>query len=274
MADFDQWHIFYIDQSNKIREKINDNTTNQWREGPIGELNLIAMNQTNVGLQACWYGSFYGEANYTHSPIPETGSNTTSKDQVIGMHLWYGETPSLLQEVTWTYNTTEWFRQESFTANGHAGIACYSWGPGSVSYIMTVNLDNEVQVSWKDLNSSIPATDAHPVNKWVNATWTIPNVAPNTSLGYTNYFYAQQEDGLLAGHDISWGAENTTLKDTFTIPKQPLLGTHFSVTTVPTESGGDDLMVFNQVIGTDITSNQRDLASGQWAYDTLPIPVS
>ncbi|KIW00254.1 uncharacterized protein PV09_08145 [Verruconis gallopava] len=268
------WHIFYIDQNNKIREKINDNTTNQWREGPIGDMNLIAMNDTAVGLQACWYGSFYGDANYTHSPIPGTGSNTTSQDQVIGMHLWYGESPTLLQEVTWTYNTTQWYRQESFVANGHAGIGCYSWGPGSVSYVMMVNLDNAVQVSWKDLNSSVPATESHPVNVWVNTTWTIPNVDENTSLGYTNYFYAQNADGHIGGYNITWDAENTRLADTFTIPQVPLLGTHFSVTAVPASSGGDQLMVFTQDNGTDITQNVRDLVNGQWTYSTLPIPQS
>lgn len=56
-------HIFYIDTKNTIREKIYDNSTNNWRDGPIGAMGLVAMNDTNVGLQACWYGSFYGNAN-------------------------------------------------------------------------------------------------------------------------------------------------------------------------------------------------------------------
>jgi hypothetical protein len=56
-------HIFYIDKTNIIREKIYDNSTNNWRDGPVGALRLTAMNDTSVGLQACWYGSFYGNAN-------------------------------------------------------------------------------------------------------------------------------------------------------------------------------------------------------------------
>jgi hypothetical protein len=94
----------------------------------------------------------------------------------------------------------------------------------------------------------------------------------NTSLGYTNYFYAQQANGHIGGYNISWDAENTELGDTFTIPQQPLAGTHFSVTAVQNDSGGDTLMVFNQDNGTDITGNVRDLNSGQWTYSTLPIP--
>jgi hypothetical protein len=269
------WHIFYIDEQDIIREKINDNITNQWRDGPLGDLGLVAMNDTAVGLQACWYGSFYGNANYSHSPIPGTVSNTTSQDQVIGMHLWYGRSPTEIEEVTWTYNTTEWYHQDNFTANGHAGIACYSWGPGSVSYVMMVNLDDAVQVAWKDLNSSVQSTSQHPVNTWVNTTFTIPNVEPNSSLGYTNYFYAQNNDGHIGGWNISWDAENTALTSaSFTIPEAGLPGTHFSVTAIPNQSGGDSLMVFNQQNGTDITENVRDLSNGQWSYASLPVPQS
>jgi hypothetical protein len=234
------------------------------------------MDDPAVGLQACWYGSFYGSADYTHSPVPGTGSNTTSQDAVIGMHLWYGRDPVTLEEVTWTYNTTEWYRQDNFTANGHAGIGCYSWGPGSVSYAMMVNLDNAVQVMWKDLNTSVATTSQHPVNQWVNTTFTINNVMPNTSLGYTNYFYTQLQDGSISGYNISWDAENTGIltSQTFEIPQKPLPGTHFSVTAIPNASGGSSLIVFDQKNGSDITENTRDLSNGQWAYNNLPVPNS
>lgn len=56
------------------------------------------MDHPNVGLQACWYGSFYGTADYIHSPVPGTGNNNTEKDSVIGMHLWYGRDPTILEE--------------------------------------------------------------------------------------------------------------------------------------------------------------------------------
>lgn len=175
--------------------------------------------------------------------------------------------------MTWTYNTSQWYKQDYFTANGHAGVGCYSWGGGSVSYVMMVNLDNAVQMAWKDLNSTVATTDAHPVNTWVNTTFTIPDVDPNTSLGYTNYFYVQKGDGRIGGWNISWDAENTKLTgDAFTIPKPALDGSHFSVTTLPNNSGGDSLVVFNQQNGTDITQNFRDFSNGQWSYSDLPVP--
>lgn len=138
---------------------------------------------------------------------------------------------------------------------------------------MLVNLDNAVQMAWKDLNSTVASTDAHPVNTWVNTTFTIPDVDPNTSLGYTNYFYAQQADRRISGWNVSWDAENTKLTgDSFTIPKAALDGSHFSVTTLPNGSGGDSLVVFNQQNGTDITQNFRDFSNGQWSYSDLPVP--
>lgn len=182
------------------------------------------------------------------------------------MHLFYGADPITTKEVTWTYNTTQWYEQESFVANGHAGIGCYSWGAGSVSYLMMVDLEDNLQVSWKDLNSSVTPTTSHPVNTWVNTTFTIPGVMANTSLGYTNYLYAQQAGGQIGGYDIIWDAEDTKLGDTFTIPQAPLPGTHFSVTVIPDTSGGNSLIVIAQENGTDITENTRDLANGQWTY--------
>jgi hypothetical protein len=190
------------------------------------------------------------------------------------MHLWYGRDETTLEEANWTYNTTDWYKQDNFTANGHAGIGCYSWGKGSVSYLMLINLDNSVNVLWKDLNSSVPSTSTHPVHKWVNTSVIIPNVMPNTSLGYTNYFYTQLNDGSIGGYNISFDAENTHIlnDDSFIIPQKPLAGSHFSVTSIPTTSGGNSLLVFNQENGTDIVENTRDLSGGQWSYAMLPVP--
>lgn len=241
-----------------------DNTTNIWRDGPINQLKLKAMDHTNVGLQACWYGSFYGTPN----------QNQTSKDSVIGMHLWYGKDSTTLEEVNWTYNTTDWSRQDNFTANAHAGIGCYSWGEGSVSYVMMVNLDNQVNLLWKDLNTTIRSTPIHPIDKWTNTSVVIPNVMQNTSLGFTNFFYAQLQDSKIGGYNIDFQAENSSIvsEDTFEIPEVPIKGTHFSVTTLPDASGGDSIVVLNQLNGSDITESLRDIKSGQWTYVTLPVP--
>lgn len=124
-----QWHLFYIDTNNAIRERINNNVTNLWSDGPINDLDIKAMDSPNVGLQACWYGSFYGDAQYKHSPVP--GQNETDQnnaDQSAGIHLWYGDTGTSFQEFGWAYGNSYWQPEDrAFEGyNGHAGVGCYT----------------------------------------------------------------------------------------------------------------------------------------------------
>lgn len=107
------------------------------------------------------------------------------------------------------------------------------------------------------------------------ASVTISGVNGNTSLGYTNFLYAQMEDLTISGFNITWAAENTTLlaEDTFTINgDKGLPGTHLSVTTLPNSSGGDSLLCFYQTVGDDVTEFVRDLDAGQWTSSAVPIP--
>ena len=108
------------------------------------------------------------------------------------------------------------------------------------------------------------------------ASVAINNVHPSSSLGYTNYFYAQMQSNLMFnGYNISWAAENTTIVqcDTFTVQGEPgLPGTHLSVSAIPVLSGGSDLVVFYQTNGTDISEYTRDLVAGQWSSVNIDIP--
>ena len=167
----EQWHIFYLNVNNTVTEVINDNTTNVWRRGPINDLNLQAMDDPNVGLQGCWYGSFYSDAAYNHSPVPgQTTSTGNSSDQTVGIHLWYAANATTFDSVGWTYGDDSWTEQQTFNEyNGHAGVACYSWGPGSDTYVMFVNLQDEVNILWKELNTTLVGNSSHPINEWTKS---------------------------------------------------------------------------------------------------------
>lgn len=104
----------------------------------------------------------------------------------------------------------------------------------------------------------------------------IPNVHPATSLGYTNYLYAQMAyTHLINGYNISWAAGKTTI-----IPNEEFAiggelgtpGTHLSVSAIPNAGGGNGIIVFYQVEGNGITEYTRDLIPGQWAQMDIPIP--
>ena len=131
------------------------------------------MDDPHVGLQACWYGSFYSDVEYKHSPVPgQSDKPGNDSDQTVGIHLWYGSDPTTFNSVAWIYGDTVWTEQQEFKDyNGHAGVGCYSWGPGSNTYVFFINLQNEVNILWKDLNISHPKTPEHPVHEWVKSAF-------------------------------------------------------------------------------------------------------
>lgn len=150
--------MFYIGKNNTLLERINSNKTNIWRDGPLGQLGLLALDDRNVGLQGCWYGDYYGAST-------RSGNNTNA--QQIGLHLWYGSAANKIDELTFVYGSDQWVTGAPILGyNGHAGIGCYSWGGGSVTYLMLVNLKSQVEILWKELNTTLKSTTAHPINTW------------------------------------------------------------------------------------------------------------
>jgi hypothetical protein len=278
-----QWHLFYIDESNIVREKTNTNSTNIWQDGPLNDLNLTVYDAPSVGLQACWYGNYYGDSDASVFPTHDGDNNTIPFGaDTHGMHLWYPTDERTYKQYGWYEGQEQWADQQHTwnDMNAHAGVGCYSWGPGTTTYTMMVNKENTAEIWWKDSNANLTSTSKHPVNTWENATgFGIPNVHPSSSLGYTEYFYAQKLDGTIQGHNMDWSAENTTSirANMFTVgnargPVPGLPGTHLSVTAVGDQSGGSSLYVFYQTRGDDLSVFVRDIKGGSWSQGELPIP--
>lgn len=241
--------------------------------------NHTVMDADQVGMQACWYGNDYGDADYKHSPLPNQGNsttnNTTGSGTDVGMHLWYASDAFTFQQLGWRNGDSNWtYQQEWQNKNGHAGVGCYSWGPGTTTYVMMVNSQDTVEVWWKDTNTNTSSSTNHPINQWTNSSVAINNVHPSSSLGYTNAFYTQGKDGWITGYNIDWASENTTINGSFPVNKPGILGTHLSVTTLPDQSGGDSLCVFYQTNGSDVTFATRDLVQGAWTAALLEVPSS
>ena len=175
------WHIFYIDQNNQIKQRSNSNTTNVWVDGPINKRNLTALDADMVGLQACWYGNDYGDVDYTHTPLPTSGGDAAFSEDV-GMHIWYASDETTFQQLGWRDGDNDWtFQQSWLNLNGHAGVGCYSWGPGTVTYVMFVDQQNTVNFYWKDTNTNTTANATHPINEWTNCELLAMNTYPSTT---------------------------------------------------------------------------------------------
>jgi hypothetical protein len=265
-----------------VRQKLNDNTTNIWQDGPLNDLNLTVYNAPNVGLQACWYGNYYGDSDAADFPTRDGQNNTIAFNaDTKGMHLWYPTDESTFKQFGWYEGQEQWVEQHTWeNMNAHAGVGCYSWGPGSTTYTMMVDQQNTTTFWWKDTNRNQTSTDEHPINTWENATeFAIRDTYPASSLGFTEYFYAQMLDGSIRGYDMSWEAENTTSveRNSFTVGGSRgavlgLKGTHLSVTAVQDQSGGTSLYVFYQTRGDDLSVFTRDIEGGQWTQGELPVP--
>lgn len=279
-------HIFYIDKNNTVKQIVQDNVTSIWQSGPLNELNLKAFDSPSVGLQACWKGNYYGDSDYTKFPILTGSNNTKPFDNIKGMNIWFATSESTFQQYAWYsgHENDTWVSIKPWSGmNGHAGVGCYSWGDGTSSYAMLSNKDNVVEFWWKDTNSSVQSTEAHPINSWVNATEaSIAGVHPSTSLGFTTYFYAQLADRTIKGFNVTYASENTTLAETeaFSIadpagPVKALGGTHLTVTSYQEQKGADtwdSLYVFFQREGDDIAAFTRPALGGQWTGAALNIP--
>jgi hypothetical protein len=103
----------------------------------------------------------------------------------------------------------------------------------------------------------------------------IAGLHPSSSLGYTNYLYAQLADETVHGYNISFNAESTAFVpgDTFQIQGlSGIPGTHLTVTSLSNPSGGASILAFYQTEGNDITGYSRDKDGGQWTGAVVTIP--
>lgn len=130
------WHIFYIDQDSYVRQRTSSNgsafQTNIWEDGPLNTLNLRANDADMIGLQACYWGNFYGDSDYTFADgFNGTQSNLTTNP--TGMHLWYADSDTTFQQYSWNTGLTQWVNDNHtwHNMNGHAGVGCQTWESGT-----------------------------------------------------------------------------------------------------------------------------------------------
>jgi len=252
-------------------------------------MNLTVLDSPTVGLQACWKGNFYGDSDYKKFPTADGQENKVPFEDAKGINLWFGSDESTFQQYAWYSNAGDtWVKLSPWLGkNVHAGVGCYSWGAGSVTYTMMVNQNNATEIYWKDGNDTLKSTDTHRINEWTNSSAAIPNVYPATSLGYTNYLYMQMADRSIKGFNVHYEAEGTYIPgdDQFTIAPlgvadKALGGTHLTATAIavkdPKSNGTvtlwDSLYVFVQTVGDDITAYGRPIKGGEWSKAQLSIP--
>lgn len=154
------WHVFYIDEDYYIRERIITNTSTDgtipvWKDGPLSSQNLKTWEADTIGMQACYWGNYYGEWSY----------NTTEVS--AGIHLWFASDATVFQQYSWTNGTDKWTRDQQWPdLSGNAGVGCQTWDTGMTEYVWFVDTNGNIAMSWKDNNQTVNATAEHPVGQW------------------------------------------------------------------------------------------------------------
>jgi len=238
VANPTEWHLFYININNVVWETISNDKGRSWHDGPLsGRISVLNDPGPNVSLRACY----------------ATKMNSTAD----GIILWATTSETNIVEYSWLYGSTNWDLTGNYSVNGHAGIGCYTWN-GTNWYTMNVDQDNTLNVWWK--NTAVADS------QWAATTVSIPGVMANTSIGYTKDLFVQMADGSLAGYDISFSGATTSSMGSFTLPRNPIPGSQFSVTVYPQFS------VYSQTTGHDITETLQG-ANG-WTSSMLILPAS
>lgn len=77
------WHLFYISNDNILKQRISSNAsdfqTNIWSDGPLTELALSVNDADSVGMQACYFGNYYGSlVNYNDAAFGASNATATT----------------------------------------------------------------------------------------------------------------------------------------------------------------------------------------------------
>ncbi|KAG9752665.1 hypothetical protein KCU73_g6051, partial [Aureobasidium melanogenum] len=265
------WHVFYIDKNNQVRERVKSNATSFWEDGALANSGVTVLDSDQVAMQVCWYGNVYGDSDY-----PDLPANVSAE---IGLHLWYAVDNHTIQQLGWRDGDQDWTFQKNWTGvNPHAGVGCYSWGPGTTTYVMMVNQNDTLQIWAKNTNTSNSVNSTYPINEWVDVTPAdsgFDKMHPSTSVSYMDILYAQTSANIVQGWNITWDYVNTSIDNSFQLEDHPgIPGTHFAATSLPDDDGGAEFVIFYQMIGNDISALSRDQSETEWFEKTVPIPSS
>ncbi|KAF2671173.1 hypothetical protein BT63DRAFT_423401 [Microthyrium microscopicum] len=238
-GSYAKWHVFYIDKNNYIRERIRETSNDdKWTDGPLNDLQLIALDFPHISfasMYCAWLGS--------------------GKDE--GIQLFYASDNYTIQEVDWVASTGNWNKTGSISANGHIGIGSYTWdSTHSLIYLMVGNHNNELNILWKDMNSSVTATPTHPVKTWTNSSVVIPGLYSSSSVAWNNILMQQMSNGSVIGSNVTLDAENTRLipGSSFELPTKPLLGSQIWIWEFNAAIKPQELTVIDQINGSDLTA--------------------
>ncbi|CAF9903017.1 MAG: hypothetical protein ALECFALPRED_000102 [Alectoria fallacina] len=263
-------HMFYIDSTNLLQEKISTDNMTTWTEGPLGDSKFEASDESTA-MTAFYSGSWLGAI--------------ASKS--AGIRLYYGAPDNCIHELSFSPgSSSSWNASSTFdnNTNGNAGMTSDWLESNATAQLWTLDTNNELKL-WYYIYNTTNENDQTPANiaygQWAEGISTAPvSVLTNSSLTYALGLLVYQQPNsdveaippLTAGPSGvgSWGAVvdsgtnsvNTAMTGGTLAAAALPIGTDTDVST-----NGTYLYVFNQQNGSDIS--QSPWYENTWATESL-----
>ncbi|MCJ1303324.1 hypothetical protein MMC08_006132 [Hypocenomyce scalaris] len=253
-------YLFYVDTSGTVQEVYQrNNSTGSWSAGNFGSLNFRASDSHHAAFTSCWDKHWYG-------------SNPGNSS---GMRFYAGGDDGLIHEFTW--DSASNVRGIGYTfpnSNGNAGAKCWPGSSDPVSYLYMQNAKYELELWWKDYNTTQTNSSTHPLGVWNQGPVAAGiNIQPNSSLAMSFYAYFQDSNNQIIGILPNTSSENSSWGASFIVGDETTLpGTSIECQTFsPSTDSPSVIYVFFQTNGTDLMEYVRPQFWGAWSTNSVPV---
>ncbi len=105
-----------VDKNNLVRQRVINNLTYTWSDGPFNDLNVKAFDSPSVGLRAAFYSG------------PIYGVDLTGTDLYTGVRVWVATSSSTFVQYSWRAGMPQWNEDRTWEGmNGVATPASFGW---------------------------------------------------------------------------------------------------------------------------------------------------
>ncbi|KAL8801369.1 MAG: hypothetical protein Q9200_006962 [Gallowayella weberi] len=259
------WWLFYVDETNVIRNLYSQSDPTTWRRGNIGDKGYRVPGQSNIAFTVS-RGRRY---------------NDTAGDLLDGLRLYTSDEEGSFREYIFSDDDESWSNGYTFPPSTRGLGPATLFSERRDAYLFNVNSKNALQMWWRryDNNSDPLVAD--------NSTWHLGStaaalVASSGSICGQYDFAFQSSNGKIQGSNFTDGGSPGDKRwgITYDISNSSVLdGSGLSCWYFfpDGDSKNTRFQVFYQNEGSDIIEAVRSWASdnktvpGVWSYQTVPI---
>lgn len=126
-----------IGKDTMLKQRIFDNSTFSWADGPVNKQNIRVLDSDKIGLHSSYYAD----------PIINSDSNISQ--HTPGIRLWVAKSETTFVQLAWRPGFSHWIYEQSWQdLNGHVDPAGNDLQPGHTAYVMFVDHHEEVNMYW------------------------------------------------------------------------------------------------------------------------------